>query len=188
MPAAITYEVPQSRDSLAIGFRQVDRQITALWERIDADHFFVLPTDGGWSVAANVAHLINATRPVTKALRMPRIILRLLFGTRRTGSRSFLGIRDTYRQALAAGGSSGKFTPQRRPPPENPSVARDQLLHKWHTVVPDLIATIDRWDESALDRYQLPHPLLGKLSIREMLFFTLYHLGHHAEVVAARQS
>ena len=186
MSTAITYEVPQSRDALVAAFGQVDHQISSLWKRIDAEHFFELPTGDGWSVAANVAHLTNTTQPVTRALRLPRIGLRLLFGTRRSGSRNFVEMRDTYRRVLAAGGTSGKFTPQRRPPPENPAEVRDRLLQKRRTVVPELAAAIDRWDEPALDRYQLPHPLLGKLSIREMLFFTLYHLGHHAEVVAAR--
>jgi hypothetical protein len=39
------------------------------------------------------------------------------------------------------------------------------------------------WPEESLDQLQLPHPLLGKIIIREMLFFTLYHHGHHVEVV-----
>jgi hypothetical protein len=32
----------------------------------------------------------------------------------------------------------------------------------------------------------LPHPLLGKLTVREMLFFTLYHQRHHVAVVERR--
>ena len=118
-------------------------------KRIDADHFFELPAGDGWSVAANLAHLVNATRPVTKALRMPRIALWALFGTRRSGSRSFLEVATPICQALAAGGSSGKFTPERRPPPENPAEEREKLLHKWRSVVPELTATIRGWNESA---------------------------------------
>jgi len=60
------------------------------------------------------------------------------------------------------------------------------MLGKWQSVVPNLSAAVRRWDEAALDRYQLPHPILGKLTVREMLYFTLYHLGHHAQIVAAR--
>ncbi|MCB9182399.1 MAG: DinB family protein [Flavobacteriales bacterium] len=40
-----------------------------------------------------------------------------------------------------------------------------------------------RWSESDLERYLLPHPLLGKLTLREMLYFTLYHVQHHQALV-----
>jgi hypothetical protein len=42
------------------------------------------------------------------------------------------------------------------------------------------------WREADLDRYLLPHPLLGKLTLREMLHFTLYHNYHHVQSVATR--
>jgi hypothetical protein len=35
--------------------------------------------------------------------------------------------------------------------------------------------------------YRLPHPLLGKLTVREMLFFTVYHNAHHLDQVASRR-
>lgn len=49
-----------------------------------------------------------------------------------------------------------------------------------------LWSAIDVWRDADLDRYLLPHPLLGKLTLREMLFFTLYHNYHHVQSVAAR--
>lgn len=33
-----------------------------------------------------------------------------------------------------------------------------------------------------LDKYILPHPLLGKLTIREMMYFTIYHVEHHKKL------
>jgi len=35
----------------------------------------------------------------------------------------------------------------------------------------------------SLDKFMLPHPLLGKLAVREMLFFTMYHNLHHVNNV-----
>jgi hypothetical protein len=52
--------------------------------------------------------------------------------------------------------------------------------------VEELGRRVVSWSEIDLDRYRLPHPLLGKLTVREMLFFTLQHLAHHASKVEAR--
>jgi hypothetical protein len=52
--------------------------------------------------------------------------------------------------------------------------------------VEELARRIGTWSETDLDRYRLPHPLLGRLTVREMLFFTVQHLAHHASKVEAR--
>ena len=36
-----------------------------------------------------------------------------------------------------------------------------------------------------LDKYVLPHPLLGKVTLREMLYFTIHHNEHHLELLKA---
>ena len=48
-------------------------------------------------------------------------------------------------------------------------------------------AAIARWPDAKLDQYQLPHPLLGHLTMREMLEFTLYHQLHHMNVVKRKR-
>ena len=42
---------------------------------------------------------------------------------------------------------------------------------------------IDKLDEEDLDNYILPHPLIGKTTIREMLYFTIYHVQHHHKAI-----
>jgi len=46
-----------------------------------------------------------------------------------------------------------------------------------------LFSKLDKFTENELDRYILPHLLLGKLTLREMLFFTIYHIEHHEKLI-----
>ncbi|MEO8501391.1 MAG: hypothetical protein ABI565_10790 [Vicinamibacteria bacterium] len=41
-------------------------------------------------------------------------------------------------------------------------------------------------ESEALDSTRLPHPILGRLSVREMAFFTLYHLRHHHALIRSQ--
>ena len=45
-----------------------------------------------------------------------------------------------------------------------------------------LVTKLDELTENELDKYIFPHPLLGKLTLREMLYFTIYHVRHHEEL------
>jgi hypothetical protein len=56
------------------------------------------------------------------------------------------------------------------------------------TLANQLADVVGHWREEDLDRYRLPHPLLGKLTVREMLLFTVYHNYHHPRSLAARLS
>jgi len=46
-------------------------------------------------------------------------------------------------------------------------------------------AAFSRWPEAALDTHALPHDLLGRVSVRELMFFVLYHDRHHLGGVQA---
>ena len=42
-----------------------------------------------------------------------------------------------------------------------------------------LVLNINNYSEQQLDTFILPHPLLGKVTLREMMYFTIYHAEHH---------
>lgn len=73
-----------------------------------------------------------------------------------------------------------------RPVPSDPDVARARIMDLHASSVATLCAAITRWPEPALDAHRLPHPLIGRLTVREMLLFTLYHNRHHLENVQRR--
>jgi hypothetical protein len=151
-----------------------------------ADDVFFRRQGAGWSPAEHVRHLRKGSAPLALALRLPPILLRLRFGMHQGASRPFHELRTTYLTALAAGGQAGRYAPSAEPAPLDPGKRRGEIMTSWREVTQDLCKGASRWDEKALDAAQGPHPLLGNLSLREMLEFTVYHTTHHLRIVADR--
>jgi len=149
---------------------------------------FAAPQGEKWSPADHVRHLAKSTYPLVGALGLPKIVLGLRFGRCRSGSRSLPEMREIYRATLReTGATAGRFAPSPQSSPTDPAAWQREVLAKWRGAVSGLAAKIPGWSEAALDRYQLPHPLLGKLTVREMLLFTVYHNAHHMNLVAGRR-
>ena len=174
---------PFTKAELLESLAAVHQEVAPYFSAIALENFFHGPA-GKWSPAENLLHLIKSVQPVTVAMKMPRWQLRLLFGKPQTASRRLAQIKATYQRALANGGkASGRFIPSIREVPSPPEQYRNSLAQKWNTTGDDLLAALRNWQDENLDKYLLPHPLLGKLTIREMLFFTLYHDQHHVNNV-----
>lgn len=167
-----------ARDIVTALERQEEASL-AWWNAFDGEAFFARIGES-WSPAETVRHLAKSTRPVAKALRMPRIVLRCMFGKPERPSMTYDEIVTRYRALLAEGGQAGRFAPSSR------GSDREVIMNSFVEANRDLRTGIARWPESKLDAVQLPHPLLGKLTVREMLLFTLYHHRHHIEVVKRR--
>ena len=176
---------PFAKAELLGELRSLHEQSTAFWESFGAAEFFA-PLGDAWSPADNVRHLLKSNRPVARALGTARVALALRFGVGFRKSRSYAEIRETYRAALAGGVTAGRFAPRPEPAPADPETARRALMEQREATASALASALARWGEGALDRLRLPHPALGKLTTREMLFFTLYHNLHHVLNVARR--
>jgi hypothetical protein len=147
-----------------------------------------LRVNDAWTPAEHLAHLNVVVSAVARGFGMPRWLLRLRFGRHRRGSsRSFPTLRDDYLARLGQGaGARGRFVPQREHLTEPEAAARQaELLARWQRVNQRLRLALQTWTEMDLDRIQLPHPLLGKITAREMVFFTIYHDQHH--IAAAKR-
>lgn len=169
---------PHTREQIVEAFERQERESIAYWNAFDTDAFFAKIGES-WSPAETVRHLTKSIRPLVKALGLPRLLLRLRFGKPKRAPMTFDALRDHYRRLLAEGGNAGRFAPS-----ANAETDRTAIMTRFAAVNRELRAAIHRWPDAKLDTLQLPHPLLGKLTVREMLFFTLYHERHHMDVVA----
>lgn len=65
---------------------------------------------------------------------------------------------------------------------------RDELVSSFAAASASLRAAAGSWDEAALDRQAMRHPLLGELTVREMLLFCVFHERHHLRLVRERMA
>ncbi len=169
-----------SREDIAARLSDGFAEVAAWYEALPDEKFEVGP-DGKWSAGETLDHLIRSSQPLNKALRLPKIGPRILFGTSKSPSRDYDGVVNVYLDKLKKGGkASGQFVPK------GGSAADKQKMIAAYLHEGTRLAEVTRsWSESDLDKYVLPHPLIGKMTVREMLLFTIYHTGHHLKTLKA---
>jgi hypothetical protein len=162
----------------------LDKKISAFNEYVlalDKEQFESSPAEK-WSAGQNLDHLIRAIKPLQLAYSLPKFVLRLLFGKANRPSKTYAELVDKYKAKIAAGGkASGPFIP-----PVITFDKKEELINKYISQKERLNKKIGKQNEADLDKYILPHPLLGKVTMREMLFFTIYHNEHHLETLQSR--
>lgn len=140
---------------------------------------FLFHKENKWSAGQQLEHIFLAVQPVRLAFSLPHWLLRLVWGKANRKSRTYDELVAKYHLKLQQGGrASGRFVPK-----PVMLIQREALLFKVQKEVAALVGKAGKKAESDLDAYVLPHPLLGKLTLREMLYFTNYHVQHHHNLV-----
>ena len=144
-----------------------------------ADYLYAPPEK--WTAAKQLDHINKSVAPVNLALSIPKIFIKWKFGMANRPSKTYEELIAKYKLQLQQGGkASGRFI----------AVAssfhqREQKLASLDVLVQKLSRKTVNHSEASLDEYILPHPLLGKLTFREMLYFTAFHASHHTNLVKA---
>lgn len=178
---------PTAPAALAAEAHRIHVESVRYWTAFDTESFFRRPAPEVWAPADQVRHLTKAIRAVTRGLRVPRLFLLVRFGWHRSASRGLEQLRSDYQRALGAGARAREFAPRALATTEMDAAGRARVMAHHATAVTEFAHAVTRWPARALDRYQLPHPLLGKLSVREMVLFTLLHNVHHVNVAERRR-
>ncbi|HEY8562979.1 MAG TPA: DinB family protein [Pyrinomonadaceae bacterium] len=163
-----------NKQEIAARLIESHRNFTDCIDALSESEFMFAPA-GKWTAGQQLKHVARSVAPLAKALALPKFVPHLLFGKAKRLSTDYDSLVENYQGKLAAGGkASGKYIP-----PEIGFAERVDLKNKLTSDVADLTERIGKFSETQLDEYVLPHPLLGDLTIREMLYFTIYHVGHH---------
>ncbi len=142
--------------------------------------------DNKWSVAENIKHLIISTSTTTLAYSLPKFLVRWMGGTPNRASGTYEELQEKYYKKLSDGAkASGRFIPKPIEVKYGKSARMNRsdgqkLLHNWNTATVKYIGALTaKRTEEDLDHYLARHPLLGRITLRELCYFTVFHTQHH---------
>ena len=160
--------------ALKTSYINFDNTVEAL---SDKDLMYAPPEK--WTVAQQYDHLCRSTKPLILATTLPHFLLQIIFGKANRPSRTNKELVEKYLMKLQqCYTATGNYIP--------PVVYADQrhfLRRKLTRIISSICKNLDKFSEEDLDKFILPHPLLGKLTMREMMYFTIYHAQHHENIV-----
>ena len=157
-------------------FSHFNKKGVAYWE---------LKPEGKWTAGQHVIHLVQSTRPLLKALKLPNFLLKWKFGTSNRPSRTYDEVIKRYNEKLELV-VPGILSPFSRSMPDSPR----SEAQKWMNELSDLNTRINnitlKCSDDTLDKVILPHPLMGKMTLREILMWNAYHTSHHIHVLTQK--
>jgi hypothetical protein len=135
-----------------------------------------------WSAGQDLLHLVKLLRILNIAYLIPKGLLVILYGKNKHTSRSFETLQAMYKKALTGGAQS----PNLYIPKPVFFEQQSELILKHSALNKKFIKKINKLSEEELDKYLLPHPILGKVSLRELAIFTSFHTIHHYDLLKSK--
>ena len=127
-----------------------------------------------WSAGQELDHILKSLQPFSDILANKAFIASK-FGKGNGISSDYETLVNRYKSKLAEGGTAfGPFLPKKVSWNE-----KESLLNQLNQLTDKISESLQNYTEEELNELLLPHPLLGNITIREMLYFTNYHVLHH---------
>ncbi len=168
----------KTKDDIKNALAEIIQEINAYLQTVD-DATFKTSMNDKWSFAQNIDHLTISNNITALSLNMPKMALKQLYKINNRVSWNYDEVVWKYQQKLSAGAKASL--------PFQPKISllpiRSLVDRFWKNSCTTLLKAIDGWSEKDLDIYLVPHPLIGKMTMRELLFFTVYHVGHHLKTM-----
>lgn len=134
---------------------------------------------GKWTTGQQALHLLQSIKPLNDVLSMPRFFFKYAFGKNTRPLNDYETIVRNYQQALK---ENTDFTFKASKNMRVPKLKdKTYILNRLQVESKKLQYKIRRISDKNLDTLVLPHPLMGKMPIREILMWTAHHAEHHTK-------
>lgn len=135
--------------------------------------------DGKWSALMHLDHLIKSSSAVNMGLALPKFIFPIVGGRLKRTQYTYDEVVAKYTGKLAQGAkATGPYVP-----PKRSASDIGKLLKRFESEKERMLKNLDKWTDVQLEKLVMPHPIIGKISVKEMMFFTIYHTSHHRKVL-----
>jgi hypothetical protein len=146
----------------------------------DDDKWLEGPKDK-WTTGQHALHLLQSIKPLNDALSMPKFLLRYKFGKSNRAIRDYQTVVNRYEERLkdAEGKTFGPSKHMKIPPLTD----KQYILDRLQVESKKLQYKTRKISDKNLDTLILPHPLMGKMPIREIIMWTAHHIEHHTNIL-----
>jgi hypothetical protein len=163
-----------TKQQLVDAFLKNHRDVVAYIAAMPADKLDV-SVNGKWPPRQQLGHIYLTIVPFTRALASKEFIAEK-FGKAERAGWDMDTVRANYLQ-----------TSRKAPEVYDPVLNAPTDIAELQGKIEDTLAVIqqhfENYTEEDMDSLVLPHPLLGKLSIREMFYLMSYHPLHHKKQI-----
>lgn len=134
-----------------------------------------------WSVAENLEHLRISFYKSWQGIFIPKFILKWSFGKPTHSSLPYEELEQVYRQKLEAGArAQGIYEPRLKAG----RYSKQQIIDRARRASNRYLDEIRYyWEDEHIDQYQLPHPILGPITARELMYFNIFHCWMHFNAI-----
>jgi hypothetical protein len=138
-----------------------------------------LSINNKWTPVQNVEHINMCIEPLVRYLNTPKELIKEKFGLKSEVGFEFKDLNEKYIQAVQNGAViSETFKPKDNSPSfKNERMRGNELINKINSL-------LEMWSDDELSAHICPHPVLGRISVREMLYFTIFHCETHIKIIS----
>ncbi len=169
-----------TKDEIILAANKVFGNFAQTCTAVNETVFFERP-GRKWSVAENMQHLILSINTTTLAYALPKFLVKWIGGKPNRDSRTYDELLARYNKKIEEGGTaSSRYVPK----PIEIKYGKERMLANWKKATAKFILALqNKRTENDLDSYLVKHPLLGRITLRELCYFTIFHTVHHLETI-----
>lgn len=153
-------------------FNWLDNQPEENWEKGPVDK---------WTTGQHILHLVKSLQMLNKALSYPKFILKYKFGVCNRAPRDYATVAKKYQDKLDVSKDKAKeFNKSLQIPTIKD---KKRLLTRYQIQQKKLQYKTQKISDKNLDSLIVPHPLMGKMTLREIIMWTAHHTEHHLQTL-----
>lgn len=174
-----------NKDQLIADLR-MSFQDTVNWINAEPEsQFNEIVVPGKWTIAGHLYHLIKSTKGVSNGMALPKKDLKENFGSNNRRERTYLEMTKKYTDIITNKNFKTLSTFEAEP---GRQFERAALVQRFEHELTEFENALSVWSEDEMSDYVMPHPALGKLTIREFTYFTILHTYHHLKSLREKYS
>ncbi|MEL6193452.1 MAG: DinB family protein [Bacteroidota bacterium] len=167
-----------NREEIATLLEENHRDFIQYIDSLSQEEFEYAHEGKKWAPGQDLAHINTSVKPLTTMVfSVPKLMLAYKFGKANRPSKDYDSLVARYQERVS-GANAVKAKGKYEPAPVS-FEEKEPMLRTLDIRVKGLCKKVKKSSEKSLDKYVVPHPALGKVTLREVLYFTIYHVQHH---------